>query len=209
MIMKRVLFYKRILFFLLTLFPTLSFAQLFTQDFNSSSAVSDYVNSTSPTNGQFNSVGTSGPGTLVSINAGQLRFVRTDQAGSYSRTKDFSPTPTSLIYKFDVTVSGNSGAATTAATWQVGSEYGNASSGEENSKTHSKIGLNIGTSPGQFGVRIIGAGINSMFFLGKQTVSWYINNSGASLSYTSPDASTQTVGNDTFDLWIGTTQVFK
>ncbi|WP_313717218.1 hypothetical protein, partial [Kaistella carnis] len=126
MIMKTILFFKRGLVIFLILISAFSFGQLFTQDFNSSSVLATYSNATSPTNGQFNSIGSSGSGMTVSINSGQLRFARTSKAGSYSRTTDFSPTPTGLIYKFDVTVSGNSGATTNAAIWQVGSEYGTA-----------------------------------------------------------------------------------
>ena len=210
MIMKTILLFKRGLLLAFLLFYSLSYGQLFTQDFESSTNLSSYVNLTSPTNGQFNAIGTSGAGTVVSINANKLRFTRTGaNAGSFSRTLDFVPTPTSLIYQFDVTVSGNSSPETTAAIWQVGSGYGLANGAERNDNTHSKLGLNIGSTSGQFSLRNIRSSINSASFLGKQTVTWYINNTGGLLTYTAPDASTQNVQDDTFDVWIGNTQVFN
>ncbi len=210
MLMKTILLFRRGLFLALILIYQLSCGQLFTQDFESSANLSTYVNSTSPTNEQFNAIGTSGAGTVVSINANKLRFARSGtNAGSYSRTLDFFPTPTSLIYQFDITVSGNSSAETTAAIWQVGSGYGLANNSEDLSKTHSRIGLNIGAISGQFSLRNISSTTNSATFSGKQTVTWYINNSGSSLTYTAPDATTQTVLNDTFDVWVDNLLVFK
>lgn len=206
MMMKKYQYYKRALLFPSFLLSALCFGQLFTQDFNSSADLSTYINAT-PTNGQFNSISTSGPGTIVSINANQLRFSRTGNAGSFSRTTDFSPTPTSLIYKFDITVSGNSASVTNAAEWEVGSGFMTNNNAENNVNVHSKIGLNIGASPGQFSIRNIGVS-NSVSFSGQQTITWYINNSGATLNYTAPDASSQNVSNDTFDIWVGNALVF-
>ncbi|MDQ0476856.1 choice-of-anchor D domain-containing protein [Chryseobacterium sp. MDT2-18] len=206
--MKINLLFKRGLLIILMLIYAQGFSQLFTQDFNSSTNLSSYVNATAPTNGQFNSIGTSGSGVVVSINANQLRFSRTNaNAGSYSRTTDFSPVPTSLIYKFDITVSGNSTATTSAAEWQVGSGFGTANSAEANSKTYARIGLNLGALPGEFSLRNIGVS-NSATFSGPQTVIWYINNSGATLSYLAPNGTVQNVSNDTFDVWVGNVQVF-
>ncbi len=59
-----------------------------------------------PNNGQFNAIGTANSAnTTVSINNGTLQFARTTatgSAGSFSRTTDFNPAPTSLIYKVDI-----------------------------------------------------------------------------------------------------------
>lgn len=191
------------------LFPGLGYGQLFTQNFNSSALLTDYVNSTTPNNGQFNAIATSGSGMVVGINANQLRFVRTGNAGSYSRTTDFSPVPTALMYQFDMTLSGNTASATTAAVWQVGSGFGTANGPESNPATHSRLGLNIEANSGEFSLRNITSGTNSAVFSGKQTVTWVINNSGNSLGYNAPNGTTQSLPNDSFDLWVGNSQVFN
>lgn len=210
MIMKTLSIFTKCVFLIFSVMTSLIFAQLLTQNFDSSSDLNSYVNLSSPTNAQFNAIGSSGAGAVVSINDNQLRFTRSaSNTGSYSRTRNFAPTPTSLIYQFDVTVSGNSSPTTTAASWQVGSEYGLTNGAEEINKTHSRLGLNLGATPGTFSLRNISSGTNSAIFSGKQTVTWYINNSGNSLLYTAPDATTQTVVDDTFDVWIGSVQVFN
>lgn len=189
---------------------SLSFGQIFNQNFTSSTTLSDYV-STTPNNGQFNAISTSGAGTVISINTtggNKLRFARTGNAGAYSRTTDFSPVPTSMIYKFDLTVSGNNAAQTTAAVWQVGDGFGTANSSETNANTHSRIGLNLTATNGQFSIRDLGANNNTTNFTGTQSITWVINNSGATLSYTAPDGTTESVANDRFDLWIGSTKAF-
>lgn len=182
--------------------------QLLQQDFSSSSTVSTYVNTSSPTTGQFNAISTSGSGVVLSINttnSNKLRFVRgSANAGTYTRTTDFSPTPSSLIYRFDLSVSGNSAAVTNSGTFQVGSGFSTANSTEANANVHSRIGLNWTTTNGQFSLRDIGASTNSSNYTGTQTITWIINNSGSTLYYRAPDGTNESIGNDKADLWIGT-----
>ncbi|WP_445454032.1 T9SS sorting signal type C domain-containing protein [Flavobacterium sp. 25HG05S-40] len=187
-------------------------AQLLQQDFSSSTTVSSYVNATTPTNGQFNAISTSGAGTVLSINtttSNKLRFARTANAGAFSRTSDFSPTPGSMLYRFDIAVSGNSVAQTTAGTLQVGSGYGTANSAEASASTHSRLGVNWTATAGQFSLRNLTGSTNTANYTGTQTVLWAINNSGATLTYRAPDGTYETVANDTYDLWIGTTKEFN
>ena len=186
--------------------------QLLQQDFSSSTTVASYVSAT-PTNTQFNSISSSGAGVVVSINAtgsNKLRFDRTAgaNAGSYSRTTDFSPIPTSIMYQFDLTVSGTTTSQTTAAVFQVGSGFTTANNPEANTSVHSRIGVNLSATSGQFSLRDMGASSSSSVFSGTQTVRWYINNSGSTLTYRAPNGSIESLGNDVFDVWIGTTKVF-
>jgi hypothetical protein len=183
--------------------PASQASVLFSQDFETSGQVSDYV-SNNPTSGQWNAITSSGSGVSFEISAGKLRFTReTANTGSFSRITDFEPEPLALIYRFDLTVSGNSAAQTTAATWQVGSGFGTGNTLEANAKVHSRFGLNFGPEPGAFSVRDIGAGSDSVLFSGTQQITWIINNSGADLDYLGPDDSLATVGDDKWDLWIG------
>jgi hypothetical protein len=187
-------------------------AQLFSQDFSSSSSVSDYVSST-PNSGQFNAVGSSGSGTTVGIVGGALQYTRTGaNVGSFSRTTDFSPTPTTLQFQFDLTVSGNTAAQTTAAVWQIGSGFGTANSAEANSSVYARFAVNFTATPGQFELRYTpssGSSVNSTDFSGTQTITWYLNNSGSAISYAAPDSSTDSLANNTADIWVGSTRALN
>ena len=190
-----------------------SWGQLLQQDFSGSTTVSSYVNSTTPTNGQFNAIGTSGSGVVLSINttgSNKLRFASSGaNAGNYSRTTDFSPTPTALIYKFDLTVSGNSTAVTSAGIWQVGTGFGTANSVESNANTYAKFGISPTATAGQFTIRDITNGTTSATFTGTQTVTWAMNNSGATIYYRAPDNSNRSLADDKIDLWLGSTIVLS
>jgi hypothetical protein len=186
--------------------------QLLEQDFSSSTTVSSYANG-APSNGQWNAISTSGAGVVLSINttgSNKLRYARgTANAGNFSRTTDFSPTPSSLMYRFDLTVSGNSANQTTAAVWQVGSGFGTANSAESNANTYARIGLNWTTTAGQFSIRDVTGGTNSANYSGTQTITWVMNNSGATMTYRAPDGSDESVDNDKADIWISTTREFN
>lgn len=182
-------------------------AQLFVQDFSSSTNVADYVSAT-PNNGQFNAIGTSGAGTTVSINGGTLQYSRTANAGSFSRTTDFPFVPAAIIYEVDITVSGNSTATTTAAVFQVGSGFGTANSAESNANVYARFGINLSATAGCFSIRNISTGTNSAEVCGTQRITWVMNNSNTTLTYTAPDSTQQTVAVDTADIYIGTTLVF-
>lgn len=181
---------------------------LFAQDFSSSSVVADYVSGT-PNAGQFNAIGTTGGGMVISISGGQLQYSRTANSGSFSRTADFTPTPTTMKYAFDLTISGNTAAQTTAAVLQVGSGFGTGNTAEVNANVFSRIGVNWTVNAGEYSLRNIATSTNSPNFSGTQTVTWFMNNSDASLSYFAPDGSTEPLADNTADLWIGTTRVFN
>ena len=200
---------KGLLFFLLAL-SKFCFAQTtyLTQNFSSSAIVSDYVSAT-PNSGQFDAIGTSGAGTTISISGGKLQYVRTANAGSFSRTTDFSPTPTTLYIQFNFHVSSASTAQTTAAVFQVGSGFsGTLNAAEANANTYARIGINL-VSGGGFSLRNIGTGTNSSNFTTEQQVSWALNNSGSTTSYNAPDGTYETLANDKADIWIGTTKAFN
>ncbi|MFN4083732.1 MAG: T9SS type A sorting domain-containing protein [Bacteroidia bacterium] len=183
--------------------------QILFQDFSSSTTVSDYVNS-SPNSNQFNSISTSGTGTVISINTGQLRFVRTGNAGSISRTTDFTGSPSSLVVRMQLNVPSSSGATTSAAVFQIGSGFTTSNSAESNANTHSRFAINIGSTSGQFSLRDINASVNGTTTLSTSTlITWVINNSGASITYRAPNGNQETVADDTWDLWIGTTKEFN
>ena len=186
---------------------------LFQQNFSSSTTVSDYV-SAMPNIGQFNAIGSSGAGTVLSINGGELQFARTGNAGAFSRTTDFSPTPTTMIYKFDLTITGNTAAQTTAAAFQIGSGFGTANSNEANANTYARLGINFMGTNGTFQLRSQDGSptnttaTNSVNLVGKQTITWVLNNSGVSKNYTTPLGTSEAIPNDRMVVWAGTTKLF-
>ena len=114
-----------------------------------------------------------------------------------------------MIYKFDMQMSGNSVSQTTAAVFQVGSGFTTANNAEANSATHSRVAVNVTATGGSFQLRDMVASANSSNLSGSQSITWVINNSGSTLTYKAPDGTYETVANDTFDLWAGTTRIFN
>ena len=103
---------------------------IFSQDFSSApnGPVSTYVGDP-PNAGQFNVISWSGDKTSGGINSGALFFTRQGNGGAYFvRDSNFSPTPNAIIYNFDLEVTGNSVAYTSAATWAVGSGFSTSGS---------------------------------------------------------------------------------
>ncbi len=195
---------------LLAMDGTLKAQLLFAQDFSSSSLVSDYVNPISPGSGQWNAIGSSGAGVTVTISGGALTFTRTTaNTGSFSRTTDFSPVPGALIYKFDLTVSGNTAAQTTAAVFQIGSGFGTTNAAETNANVYARLGVNFSATSGSFSLRDLGAAVNSPTLTGPQTIFLALNNSGSTQSYTWPDAASHILANATINVWAGTSCVFS
>jgi hypothetical protein len=197
-------------FFILSL-PGQIFAQqtIFSQDFTSSTSVTSYISAT-PAIGQFDAITTAGTNT-VSISGNALHFTRGNNTSSFTRSTNFSPTPTALVYAFDITVSGTTGNTNSAATFQVGDGYSSATNGvETNANTYAQMQVDF---RGIFNFRfrdISNGNVSSNFSVGTTyTVTWVMNNSGSTLTYTAPDGSTQTVGNDLTDIWVGNTLIFN
>ncbi|CCH00502.1 hypothetical protein FAES_2493 [Fibrella aestuarina BUZ 2] len=185
---------------------------LFQQDFNAGGTPTNYVSST-PNANQFN--GINGPNGAVSIVNGALQFDRlvNGTTGHFSRTTDFSPTPTSLYIQFDfevvstTTVAGNS-----ALVFYVGTAFSNGVGNPSNAETYARFGISF-TGAGQaFAVRNIpsgGGGTNSATFTGKQQLTFVLNNTGYTVTYLQPGGGTKQLLNDQYDLWVGGTRVFS
>jgi hypothetical protein len=181
---------------------------LFEQDFSGSTTLSSYISAT-PNSGQWNAIGASGGSVTISVAANNLSFTRAAaNAGSFSRTTDFSPTPATMIYRFDLSVSGNVASQTSAAVWQVGSGFGTANDAEAPALTYARFALNLTAVDGTFQIRDIGSLTSSGNLTGTQSMMWVLNNSGAAFDYTSPLGTTSTLADDTADIWAGTSKIF-
>lgn len=182
-------------------------ATLFSQDFASGGTTATYVSAT-PAAGQWNAISTSGAAKAWAITSNSLGFSSTGANGAYAtRTADFATTPAAVQVSFSFTLASSSTALTSAVDMALGSGFGTANSAEGTVNTYAKFGLNLTASNG-FVVRDISGGVNgaTTFGTSTNTFTWVLNNSGSSMTYLAPDGSNETIANDTWDLWVGTSK---
>ncbi len=170
-------------------------ATLFSQDFSSGTNLATY---TGTGTNQIDNFTTGSVNSSISIVGGALQFDKESSSNNMSFTKSTdlaSPAPTALMYKFSFTPS--TLANNLQAGWQVGSGFSTATNGAQ------------ATYFAQFTISELSATnyqINgSGNFSGTQNVTWVMNKTGGTLSYTGADGNPQTLANNTQDLWIGTT----
>jgi hypothetical protein len=193
----------------------------FNQNFSSGGVFSDYVDAAATTStNKFTSISTAANVT-PSINANKLRFSRIDaastNAGSFNIFQTDNPlTPATIFTKisFEFTVSDNSIALAPFGFFLACETLGtNATPPSNDNNVHSSIAFNTTATNGEFSISDetpnAAGTTTSTTFTGAQTLTWFVNNSGASQTYTSPSASSETIADDTFDLWVGTTLVFE
>lgn len=197
-----------LLLVLLTLMGRRSCAQitLFSQDFNGSTNVADYE-SASPGLGQFTLVGAGGPGTVVSIEGGQLKMDRTANAnsGRFIRQANFPGPPQSLYVQFKISGS-STGSNGGAVDFNVGSFSGTGSV-TPTADIHSRIGF--ATGGGGWQLRNIGGSTDGQVIISPVQITWVINKAGRTLTYVSPDGGTSTVGDGKADAWLDGRLVFN
>jgi hypothetical protein len=185
-------------------------AQLFTQNFESSSTLSEYI-SVVPNVGQFNAITTGQSGLVTTINNGTLQFERTDTATMYAyRNFNFTENPTLVQLKFDFELS-NYQAGTQNPTFSIfiGNSFSSASFGT-NSTYASRFGIVGKDGTNEFRVTTvdnIGGAPSSSDFAGKQNITFVVNNSGSDQNYDAPNGSIELVSNGKMDLWVGTNKV--
>jgi hypothetical protein len=196
---------------LMTAVPLAKAQVVFSQNFNSSTTLSDYFSGT-PNSGQANAISTANASNFLwSINgSNQLLGDRTASTGAaFSRSSDLSISPNVFYFQFDFNLLSTATSETTALTLQFGSGFGTANSVETNANTHSRFGINwVDGATDGWQVRDIGGNTNSATFTGSHTITFISNNSGASTDYIVSGSISGTVANDTFDLWVDSTQVF-
>jgi hypothetical protein len=181
---------------------------IFSQDFSGSSTLSAYVSPT-PSSGQWNDLTTAGSGVSVGIVNGALQYDRTgNNTGSFTRSTDFSPAPAAIIYSFDLTVSSIKSAASSVATWYLGSGFSSGASAPSSAAYNSRFAVSFNTDD-NFCLHVVGGKSSSEFASGNPiSLTWVVNDTGSSLSYHGPNGTTDTVGNGKWDLYAGNTLIF-
>ncbi|QQS35299.1 MAG: T9SS type A sorting domain-containing protein [Ignavibacteriales bacterium] len=215
---------KRIISAFTILFVMLAFvdaeAQLFQQDFstpltiftNGSSADPVYVNSTTPSNSQFTFLSANNANMYISVpatgdTANMLTFFRNGSGNGYfTRNVAFAGPPTALQVKFDFrlwTSSANS--SQQPVNFYVGTSTTNSNSESDTSNGHSRFTIGF-RSDGSFIVGPYTATPSPIpaTYTGTQTITFVTNNSGSEITYTAPNGSSETLADDSYDLWVGT-----
>jgi hypothetical protein len=188
-----------------------AYAQIFSQDFAAGGVTSDYVSAT-PNTSQWNAISTADPSNklwTIASNALQLSTTGNGGSGAYaSRSTDFSPVPSAIQFSFTFDLLSSNANFTSAIDFAVGSGFGTTNNSESNANTYAKFAINTTNTSG-YQVRDNTGGqlLNgSSTFTGANTFTWVANNSGASTTYLAPDGSTESLANDTWDLWVGTSK---
>ncbi|ARK09384.1 T9SS type A sorting domain-containing protein [Fibrella sp. ES10-3-2-2] len=196
-------------YFLLGSWATHAQAVLFLQNFSAGNSISNYVSS-NPGIGEFNAI--SG----ATITNSTIQFDRSAGTGSghFSRSTDLGSSINSLYVQMDFeVVSATTAAGSNVVDFYVGSAFDNTVQNPANADVYARFGFNFTNNGHQFSVRHIPAGgtgaFDSPVFTGKQTLTFVLNNSGRTVTYLQPGGGTQTLTNDTYDLWVGTTEVFN
>lgn len=180
-------------------------AQVFSQDFNSSTKLKDYVKKTAPNSGQLNAAGADGEGSVV-IENGKLKLSKPGAGGRpfllRSTPLDIPSQFLSFSFKIDVKAKGDA-----TAYLALGNGFSQEALPDEVSKC--AVRLLIKLLPKGFSLRNTNQaqdGPNQ--YTGEQQIQWFVNRSGKSQTYTAPDGSVQTLAAERWDLWIGTTKEF-
>jgi len=183
------------------------FGQLFQQNFNSSSTLSNYYNAASPTTGQFNAIGQSAPNATAAIVGNALKFSRTTTGTtSFSRSTDLSPIPPTMKYSFSLSVNSTTAAASVAS-FQVGTGFTNTNGGA--TSQYAKIVIDFKGTGGGGDFALRNGSTVSATFASPKNISWYLNNSGVTINYLDPSSTSRTLANDKMDVYVGTTLVFS
>jgi hypothetical protein len=183
------------------------FVQTFPTD-DTTDPFSAYESAT-PDNTQFDQISTGNNANCApSITSGALQFARSSNTSTCiaSRNTDFSPSPSVVTFRVDLSVSGNTTVATTAARFRFGSGFGTGNADEVSANTYAQFGINFTATDGTFSLRNIDTSVNSGNFSGTQTITLVLNNSGSAITYLAPDGNTETLANDTLDLFIEASQ---
>ncbi|MCL4547637.1 MAG: T9SS type A sorting domain-containing protein, partial [Bacteroidetes bacterium] len=183
-------------------------AQIFSQNFNSSTTLTDYYNS-SPSTNQFRTIDAT-TGATVSVSTNALVMTRGTSGNAYAeRNVDFSPIPSGMIFQFSFSVSGG-GAATSAILIAVGTDVANGIAAPTNSNIFARFAISTTATSGEFIIRDIKnstTGTNT--YTGTHTITWALNNTGSIQTYTAPDGSSETIADGKADIWVSNTREFN
>jgi hypothetical protein len=179
----------------------------------------NYV-SANPTNSQFTHIcayGSSGTQYMSVSSDGSALTMDRVSAGNAALTRNFpfAGPPTSLLVKLDFNVTsyrrGGGGTSNNYVNFNVGTSYD--SSANRPSGGFAKFGIGFYRSTGVDSFWYVlnitgGTTAGSGHFLGFKTITFAVNGSGGTLTYTAPGGGSETVADQTWDLWVDTSKEF-
>lgn len=190
-------------------FAASGFGQIFSQNFSGTSVVADYVNSAGESN-KFTAISGGANNTATIVN-GSLRFTKTGNNSAYfnrgaTTNANFIGPPTLLKISFSFQALSSSIGGTTQAQLYIGSNFSNSATVPTGANTHSRLVFNFGTN-NDFSMNSSTAPTTTTaLYSAKQSITWIINNTGSSVTYTTPDGvTTKMLANDKWDLYVGAT----
>lgn len=208
--------------------PLLANAQvLLDQGFNSSTVVADYVGTGQ---NQFDFIGaatTGGSSVYFNATSGKLQFQRSGPALAIVKSTNLSatsPTTLRISFKLNSVFGTNYSATGTNAIFYVGNTLfpGAATTGEvATTNRHSSFGLTfVANVPNTCGGSAVNTKeyylrsvstvpvVNSPTYICEREINWFINNSGAPITYADMAGGTSTLPDDAADIWVGNTRVY-
>lgn len=200
---------KKQFFFILIFGFSISIkAQLFNQNFNTSTSVSDYI-SAAPSADQFTEISTNGSNFTTSITNNALRFNRTGTGTMYAyKNISFTKKPEFVQLKFDFEASNHELNKNNVFAIFIGSTFTSTSAGST-SNYASRFGISTRGNQGEFRITTIdniGGAPSSANFSGKQTITFIVNSKDSNQTYTAPNGNTENVASGKMDVWIGQTK---
>jgi hypothetical protein len=184
---------------LLAVAGTIQAGVIFDQNFSAGGVPGDYVGTGA---NQLTSIASSN--FTWSINSGALQMAST-ATGAAAITITNLPVLDAAIFQFTVNLK-SIAALGGFISLTTGSGFDTSVAKPAAANAHDRLTINFKAA----GVEYINeSGTPSTLYLGSSEAFWVVNNSGAAITYTAPDSSVQTVGNDKYDLWVGTGLVFN
>ena len=191
-------------------------AELMKMDFNSSTSVASYFQELDPEPNQLSDISAETHGGAWSIDTGRLKIVRTtdtsaDSAAGFSRTTPWAGPPTALKYSFDLSLLvSNTSNSVQLILFETGSfaTPGDYSTGGPQGGDHDSISV-FGRGAGLYAFHTNGNNAATMAATGTAVpVIYYVNNTGTSLNYQTPDltgTAVRVLSSQHISLWVGGT----
>jgi hypothetical protein len=169
-------------------------AVLFSQDFSGSAALREYA-ANSPEQNQFTVLPGTGAAGTASIENGAYKFVKTGSGNmGLTRAVDLVGSPAAAMkFSFDLNLSGFTTPALTRLITGVFSSAGG---------NFTAFGIDSnGDGTWRF------ANNTALTFTGTQRLTFVLNDSGKTITYTAPDGSSETLADAAWEVWVETTKV--
>jgi hypothetical protein len=167
----------------------------------------NYVSNTAPTNQKFTYLSTNNAAAFIEMTGdGVMRLSRAGSGTVYVvRNVNFDGPPAALKVSFDFNAETTGGTSNSAIEVMVGQSFPNSNSAPSSGNKFSSFYIQLKSPTGTPGNWTVGAtsSASPSSYNTVQKVTWVMNKSGVEKVYTAPNGSTDTVGNNQYDLWVG------